>query len=119
VSSRVHILTGRVERTTCFGRVESQLHEPHVCFFPPNVQPAAVRRARDHMVEGLSALMLATKRRPLIRYQSSSEHARSVALDMWRLMYEQEVRNRPRISGRLSEGDTVGDTVRQTQWETQ
>jgi hypothetical protein len=66
-----------------------------VCFFPPHLQPAAVRRARDHIVEGLSSIMLATKRRPLIRYQSSSEHARSVALDMWRLMYEQEVMGVP------------------------
>eukprot|EP00238_Polyblepharides_amylifera_P006241 CAMPEP_0196576828 /NCGR_PEP_ID=MMETSP1081-20130531/5998_1 /TAXON_ID=36882 /ORGANISM="Pyramimonas amylifera, Strain CCMP720" /LENGTH=398 /DNA_ID=CAMNT_0041895539 /DNA_START=98 /DNA_END=1294 /DNA_ORIENTATION=- len=30
------------------------------------------------------------KRRPLIRYQRSSDNSRSIALDMWRLMYEQE-----------------------------
>jgi vacuolar protein sorting-associated protein 45 len=44
---------------------------------------------KDRVVQGLASVMLSMKRRPLIRYQRSSEHARSISMDMWRLMYEQ------------------------------
>mmetsp|Transcript_11778 Transcript_11778/g.24712 ORF Transcript_11778/g.24712 Transcript_11778/m.24712 type:complete len:580 (-) Transcript_11778:137-1876(-) len=64
--------------------------EPYYCFFPPTLAPQAIRRVKDRVVQGLASVMLSMKRRPMIRYQRSSEHARSIGLDMWRLMYEQE-----------------------------
>mmetsp|Transcript_22241 Transcript_22241/g.37173 ORF Transcript_22241/g.37173 Transcript_22241/m.37173 type:complete len:579 (-) Transcript_22241:477-2213(-) len=66
------------------------VQEPYYCFFPPTLAPQAIRRVKDRVVQGLASVMLSMKRRPLIRYQRSSEHARSISMDMWRLMYEQE-----------------------------
>mmetsp|Transcript_1743 Transcript_1743/g.3627 ORF Transcript_1743/g.3627 Transcript_1743/m.3627 type:complete len:328 (-) Transcript_1743:1262-2245(-) len=67
------------------------LDEPHMCFLPCSVNAQGVRRARDTIIEGLSSVLLSMKRRPLIRYQTRSIHAKGVALDLWRLVYEQEV----------------------------
>ncbi len=44
----------------------------------------------DPVVEGLAAVLLSAKRRPVIRHQRSSEVARRVAEDLSRVAYDQE-----------------------------
>jgi hypothetical protein len=43
----------------------------------------------DRLVQGLSALFLAIRRRPVIRYQSGSEYAMRVAESLYGLTYKQ------------------------------
>ena len=46
----------------------------------------------DRLVQGLSGLFLALRRRPVIRYQRNSEYARRVAESLYSLTYKQQVR---------------------------
>ncbi|KAK3260768.1 vacuolar protein sorting-associated protein 45 [Cymbomonas tetramitiformis] len=64
--------------------------DPSSCFLPPNRHPQATQHTRDRMVQGIASVLLSLKRRPIIRYQESSENSRSVAGDVYRLVYEQE-----------------------------
>lgn len=57
---------------------------------PTVADPQNMQRICDRMVEGISAVFLALKRRPIIRYQRSSEVSWRVAQDVMRLMYEEE-----------------------------
>lgn len=57
---------------------------------PPSWNVRAAQRVLDRSVEGLAALLLTLKRRPVVRYQQSSERARRLAQDLSRLAYEQE-----------------------------
>lgn len=43
----------------------------------------------DRFVAGLSALFLAVRRRPVIRYQRGSEHAQRLADSLYNLTYKQ------------------------------
>lgn len=45
----------------------------------------------DRLVQGLSALFLALRRRPIIRYQRSSEAAKRLAEGLYTLTYKQQV----------------------------
>lgn len=45
----------------------------------------------DRLVQGLSGLFLALRRRPVIRYQRSSEQARRLAESLYSLTYKQQV----------------------------
>lgn len=52
--------------------------------------PAAGRYEQvDRCVQGISALFLAIRRRPVIRYQSGSEHVQKLAEGLYSLMYKQ------------------------------
>ena len=46
----------------------------------------------DRLVQGLSGLFLALRRRPVIRYQRNSEYARRLAESLYSLTYKQQVR---------------------------
>lgn len=48
--------------------------------------------AVDRLVQGLSALLLALRRRPVIRYQRSSDAAKRLAEGLHSLTYKQQVR---------------------------
>ncbi|KAI5073398.1 hypothetical protein GOP47_0011411 [Adiantum capillus-veneris] len=62
----------------------------HVYMLPAVFDPPSVQQICDRMVEGISAVFLALKRRPAIRYQRTSEISRRVANEVARLMYEEE-----------------------------
>ncbi|GAQ85616.1 VPS45 vacuolar protein sorting 45 [Klebsormidium nitens] len=62
----------------------------HLCMVPSVMDPHASQRAGDRIVEGLASVFLSLKKRPVIRYQRSSEIARRIASDVGKLMYEQE-----------------------------
>mmetsp|Transcript_15674 Transcript_15674/g.28048 ORF Transcript_15674/g.28048 Transcript_15674/m.28048 type:complete len:588 (-) Transcript_15674:346-2109(-) len=56
----------------------------------PRVQTQPDFAIVDRVVEGLSALSLSIRRRPLIRYQSTSPYAMRIAEGLYRLMYKQQ-----------------------------
>eukprot|EP00250_Pteridium_aquilinum_P035063 c8549_g1_i1 orf=81-1778(+) len=62
----------------------------HVYMLPAVADPPSMQQICDRMVEGISAVFLALKRRPAIRYQRTSEISRRVAQEVARLMYEDE-----------------------------
>jgi hypothetical protein len=45
----------------------------------------------DRLVQGMSGLFLALRRRPVIRYQRNSEYARRLAESLYSLTYKQQV----------------------------
>lgn len=57
------------------------LHVPshYIYMLPAMVDPSTVQRFSDRVVDGLSALFLALKRRPVIRYQRTSDIAKRIA----------------------------------------
>jgi vacuolar protein sorting-associated protein 45 len=54
----------------------------HLCMVPSVMDPHASQRAGDRIVEGLASVFLSLKKRPVIRYQRSSEIARRIATDV-------------------------------------
>lgn len=52
----------------------------------------------DRLVQGLSAVFLALRRRPVIRYQKSSSAAQRLAEGLYALTYKQQVRQAARDS---------------------
>lgn len=66
------------------------LHANHVSMLPTVVDPQNSQQACDRMLDAIAAVFLSLKKRPVIRYERSSEIARRVAQDAARLMYEQE-----------------------------
>eukprot|EP00775_Hariotina_reticulata_P002080 gene2080-2399_t len=52
---------------------------------------ASEYEVNDRLVQGLSALFLALRRRPIIRYQRSSEAAKRLAEGLYALTYKQQV----------------------------
>ncbi|KAJ7561329.1 hypothetical protein O6H91_03G024100 [Diphasiastrum complanatum] len=62
----------------------------HLYMIPAKVDPQKIQLVSDRMVEGISSVFLALRKRPIIRYSRSSEIARRVAQDAMRFMYEQE-----------------------------
>lgn len=62
----------------------------HVYMLPVVVDPAAAQSFCDRVVDGIAAVFLALKRRPVIRYQRTSDIAKKIAQETAKLMYEQE-----------------------------
>ena len=56
---------------------------------PPFLAPKSSAQLADRIVSGLGAALLSLKKRPLVRYQRSSELARRVGQDVYRLAYQQ------------------------------
>eukprot|EP00249_Psilotum_nudum_P018464 c26818_g1_i2 orf=120-1817(+) len=66
------------------------LPSKHMYLLPTVADPQSMQQICDRIVDGISAVFLALKKRPIIRYQRGSEIAQRVAHDVVRLMYEQE-----------------------------
>ncbi|GLJ29022.1 hypothetical protein SUGI_0572840 [Cryptomeria japonica] len=62
----------------------------YVYMLQPVSDPQNSQRFCDRVVDGIAAVFLALKRRPVVRYQSSSDIARRIAQEIARLMYEEE-----------------------------
>jgi len=60
------------------------------CLVPPAWQPAGAQAAEDRAVSALASVVLSMKRKPLVRYQSNSEHCRRVAEGLHSLAYREE-----------------------------
>mmetsp|Transcript_12637 Transcript_12637/g.27322 ORF Transcript_12637/g.27322 Transcript_12637/m.27322 type:complete len:611 (-) Transcript_12637:472-2304(-) len=61
-----------------------------ICPKPPGNLAAKEYGAIDRFVQGLSALFLAVRRRPVIRYQHGSENAQRLADSLYQLTYKQQ-----------------------------
>ncbi|RDX90432.1 Vacuolar protein sorting-associated protein 45-like protein [Mucuna pruriens] len=62
----------------------------YIYMLPAVVDPSAVQRFCDRVVDGLAAVFLALKRRPVIRYQRTSDIAKRIAHEASKLMYQEE-----------------------------
>ncbi|KAF3445556.1 hypothetical protein FNV43_RR10732 [Rhamnella rubrinervis] len=62
----------------------------HSYMIPAEVDLLNLRRFCDRVVDGISAIFLALKRRPIIRYQKTSDIAKKIAIETAKLMYQQE-----------------------------
>nr|CAB3449868.1 unnamed protein product [Digitaria exilis] len=62
----------------------------HMYMLPTVVDPPGMRSFCDRAVDGIASVFLALKRRPVIRYQRTSDVAKKIAQETARLMYEQE-----------------------------
>lgn len=51
----------------------------YIYMLPAVIDPSALQRFSDRVVEGLAAVFLALKRRPVIRYQRTSDIAKRIA----------------------------------------
>lgn len=68
------------------------LHVPshYIYMLPAVIDPTTVQRFCDRVVDGLAAVFLALKRRPVIRYQRTSDIAKRIAQEASKLMYQEE-----------------------------
>ncbi|KAH7682796.1 vacuolar protein sorting-associated protein 45 [Dioscorea alata] len=62
----------------------------HIYMFPAVIDPPSSQNFCDRIVDAIAAVFLALKRRPVIRYQRTSDIAKKVAQETAKLMYEQE-----------------------------
>ncbi|KAJ9675182.1 hypothetical protein PVL29_024218 [Vitis rotundifolia] len=62
----------------------------HIYMLPAVVDPSGLQRYCDRVVDGIGAIFLALKRRPVIRYQRTSDIAKRIAQETAKLMYQQE-----------------------------
>nr|GME08432.1 vacuolar protein sorting-associated protein 45 homolog [Ipomoea batatas] len=62
----------------------------HMYMLPAVVDPSGLQRFCDRAVDGLAALFLSLKQRPVIRYSRTSDIAKRVAQEAAKLMYQQE-----------------------------
>ncbi|GAU47844.1 hypothetical protein TSUD_404210 [Trifolium subterraneum] len=62
----------------------------YIYMLPAVVDPSALQRFSDRVVEGLAAVFLTLKRRPVIRYQRTSDIAKRIAQEAAKLMYQEE-----------------------------
>ncbi|KAJ6774120.1 VESICLE PROTEIN SORTING-ASSOCIATED [Salix purpurea] len=62
----------------------------HMYMLPAVVDPPGLQQLCDRIVDGISAVFLALKRRPVIRYQRTSDIAKRIAQETSKLMYQQE-----------------------------
>ncbi|XP_071722686.1 vacuolar protein sorting-associated protein 45 homolog [Rutidosis leptorrhynchoides] len=62
----------------------------HMYMLPAVVDPPSLQHFCDRVVDGLAAVFLALKRRPVIRYQRTSDTAKRIAQETAKLMYQQE-----------------------------
>lgn len=62
----------------------------HLYMLPVAMDPSNLQHYCDRIVDGISAVFLALKRRPIIRYQRTSDIAKRIAQETGKLMYQQE-----------------------------
>ncbi|XP_062159315.1 vacuolar protein sorting-associated protein 45 homolog isoform X2 [Alnus glutinosa] len=62
----------------------------HLYILPAVVDPPSLQNFCDRVVDGIAAVFLAFKRRPIIRYQRTSDIAKRIAQETAKLMYQQE-----------------------------
>ncbi|XP_052203205.1 vacuolar protein sorting-associated protein 45 homolog isoform X2 [Diospyros lotus] len=62
----------------------------HVYMLPAAIDPSGVQNYCDRVVDGIAAIFLSLKRRPVIRYQRTSDIAKRIAQETAKLMYQQE-----------------------------
>ncbi|KAL6209275.1 hypothetical protein ACLB2K_020217 [Fragaria x ananassa] len=62
----------------------------HVYMLPAVEADSKLERFRHRVVDGIASIFLALKRRPVIRYQRTSDIAKTIAQDTAKLMYHQE-----------------------------
>ncbi|KAI8569586.1 hypothetical protein RHMOL_Rhmol02G0289600 [Rhododendron molle] len=62
----------------------------HMYMIPAVVDPSGLQQFCDRVIDGIAAIFLALKRRPVIRYQRTSDIAKRVAQEAAKLMYQQE-----------------------------
>lgn len=62
----------------------------HLYMLPVALDPSKLQCYCDRIVDGISAIFLAQKRRPIIRYQRTSDIAKRIAHESTKLMYQQE-----------------------------
>ncbi|OIT38163.1 PREDICTED: vacuolar protein sorting-associated protein 45 homolog [Nicotiana attenuata] len=62
----------------------------HMYMLPAVVDPSALQQFCERVVDGISAVFLALKRRPIIRYSRTSDVAKRIAHEASKLMYQQE-----------------------------
>jgi vacuolar protein sorting-associated protein 45 len=62
----------------------------YIYMLPAVVDPSALQRFSDRVVEGLASVFLTLKRRPVIRYQRTSDIAKRIAQEAAKLMYQEE-----------------------------
>ncbi|KAG2611537.1 vacuolar protein sorting-associated protein 45 homolog [Panicum virgatum] len=62
----------------------------HMYMLPMVVDPPGMQSFCDRAVDGIASVFLALKRRPVIRFQRTSDVAKRIAQETARLMYEQE-----------------------------
>lgn len=87
----------------------------HMYMLPAVVDPSGLQRFCDRVVDGLAALFLSLKQRPVIRYSRTSDIAKRVAQEAAKLMYQQESNlfefRRPDVSPLLLVVDRRDDPV--------
>ncbi|EEF36232.1 vacuolar protein sorting-associated, putative [Ricinus communis] len=62
----------------------------HIYMLPAVVDPSGLQHFCGRVIDGIAALFLALKRRPVIRYQRTSDVAKRIAQETAKLMYQQE-----------------------------
>ncbi|KAJ7959245.1 vacuolar protein sorting 45 [Quillaja saponaria] len=62
----------------------------HIYMLPAILDPSNLQCFCDRVVDGIAAVFLALKRRPVIRYQRTSDVAKRIAQETSKLMYQQE-----------------------------
>ncbi|XP_050236710.1 vacuolar protein sorting-associated protein 45 homolog [Mercurialis annua] len=62
----------------------------HIFMLPAVVDPPGLQLFCDRVVDGIATVFLALKRRPVIRYQRTSDIAKRIAQETSKLMYQQE-----------------------------
>ncbi|KAG2252820.1 hypothetical protein Bca52824_082956 [Brassica carinata] len=62
----------------------------HLYMIPAVVDPSGLQRYSDRVVDGIAAVFLALKRRPVIRYQRTSDTAKRIAHETAKLIYQHE-----------------------------
>nr|DAD39959.1 TPA_asm: hypothetical protein HUJ06_014282 [Nelumbo nucifera] len=62
----------------------------HIYMLPVVMDPSSLQNYCDCVVDGIAAVFLALKRRPVIRYQRTSDVAKRIAQETANLMYQKE-----------------------------
>lgn len=62
----------------------------HHYMLPAVVDPSSLQHYCDRIVDGIAAVFLALKRRPIIRYSRTSDIAKRISHEASKLMYQQE-----------------------------
>lgn len=62
----------------------------HIYMLPAVADPSNLQKFCDRVVDGIGAVFLALKRRPVIRYQRTSDIAKRIAQEAAKLMYQKE-----------------------------
>lgn len=68
-----------------FNMISNQMY-----MLPAVVDPSSLQHFCDRAVDGIAAIFLALKRRPIIRYSRTSDVSKRIAQEALKLMYQQE-----------------------------